>query len=168
MMYVPDTASDYVVAAMMVLAIAGAISDVRTYRIPNSINLIIAGLFPVYVLFNDAGVDWGIAAMIAGGAFAVSALLFTFGAIGGGDAKMLTALALWAGPAHLADFVFTTTIVGGLAAILMMTSARHALALAAENLGQHRLSNVFQGDVLPYGVAIAAGAVVVGLQLIAA
>lgn len=168
MMYLPDTASDYLVAAMMVLAVAGAISDVRAYRIPNSINLIIAGLFPVYVFFNDASVDWSFALLIAGGAFAVSALLFVFGLIGGGDAKMLTALALWAGPAHLADFVLTTTLVGGVLAILMMTSARHALALAAENLGQHRLSAVFQGDVLPYGVAIAAGGAVVGFQLIAA
>ena len=57
MMYVPDTVSEYMVAAMMVLAIAGAITDVRNYRIPNSINLLIAGLFPVYVLFSETGVD---------------------------------------------------------------------------------------------------------------
>ena len=38
MMYLPDTVSDYMLAAMMVLAIAGAITDVRNYRIPNSIN----------------------------------------------------------------------------------------------------------------------------------
>ena len=167
-MYLPETASDYIVAAMMVLAITGAISDVRTNRIPNTINLIVAGLFPVYVIFNDTHVDWSFALLIAGGAFAVSALLFGFGLIGGGDAKMLTALALWAGPAYLADFVLATTLVGGVLAILMMTSARHALALAAETVGQHRLSAVFQGDVLPYGVAIAAGGAVVGLQLIAA
>ena len=168
MMYAPDTVSEYMVAAMMVLAIAGAITDVRNYRIPNSINLLIAGLFPVYVFFSETGVDWSFALLIAGAVFAAAAILFSLGFIGGGDAKMLTVLALWAGPAHMADFIFTTTLVGGVLAVLMMTSARHALALAAESLGQHRLSAVFQGDVLPYGVAIAAGGVVVGLKLIAA
>ncbi|MDP6428984.1 MAG: prepilin peptidase [Rhodospirillales bacterium] len=167
MMYVPNTFTEFCVAGMMVLAVIGAVNDIRDYRIPNSINLGLAGLFPIYAFSGAAGVDWAMALLIAGGMFFFAGLLFSLGQIGGGDAKMMTVLALWAGPAHIVDFVLVTTIVGGVLAVLMMTSARHALALACESIGQQRLGAVFLGNVLPYGVAIAVGGVVVGFKLIA-
>ncbi|NQV54796.1 MAG: prepilin peptidase [Rhodospirillales bacterium] len=159
--------SNFTVAAMMALAATGAVNDIRAYRIPNSLNLCIAVLYPIYVLTADSPVDWSSALMIAGGTFAVAAVLFSLGIMGGGDAKMMTVLALWAGPTYILDFVLVTSVVGGVLAIMMMTSARHALALACEAIGQRRLRQIFLNDVLPYGVAIAAGGLVVGLALIA-
>jgi len=165
-MFLLNPISNSIVAAMMALAAAAAISDIRGYRIPNLLNLAILALYPVYVIAHAGPIDWPLALVIALGAFVIALVLFMFGFIGGGDAKMMTVMALWAGPDLIIDFIFIMSIAGAVIAIVMLTSARHALALACESVGQWRLRQVLLGDVLPYGIAVAAGGIFVGIRLL--
>lgn len=152
-------------AALLVVAAAG---DVRALRIPNRIPLALVLLYPAFVLASPVPVDWlggvGVGAAALAGGFA----LFALGAFGGGDAKLLAAVALWAGPAAVLDAVLTTALVGGAIALVMATRARFGLALAFDACGARALRDAVLGPGVPYGVAIAAGGLVPLAPLVAA
>jgi prepilin peptidase CpaA len=133
--------------AMASLLIAAAIMDVRTRIIPNWIPLTVFGLAAAsWCARLDAvglAASMGLAVLFLAAGF----VLFSVRWIGGGDAKLIAAVVAWFGLEHFGVFV------------LMMTIAGAGLALA-----QH-LARRFSGrgiggmNSLPYGVAIAAGAV---------
>ncbi len=99
------------------LVIYAIVTDVRELRVPNWVPIAIGSLFLVYSLTLPATGDLsfhlltGIAVLI--GAFA----LFAAGVFGGGDAKFLSVLALWMGPANLGPFILLTTLLGGATAL---------------------------------------------------
>ena len=101
--------------------IYAAAMDVLTMRIANAISLALVAAFFVIALFAGmpfkammlhAGV--GIAALLVGMA------MFQFRLIGGGDAKLLSAAALWVGYEQLIPFVVWVTIFGGLLSLLAL------------------------------------------------
>ncbi|MGP1283524.1 MAG: A24 family peptidase [Parasphingopyxis sp.] len=113
--------------------------------IPNRLNAAIALTAPLY--WWAAGFSlWPEIAIIVGLALALF-LLFTFafaiGAMGGGDVKMIGALALWMTPMQLPVMLIVMAIAGG------------ALTLAM--LVHHRVSGKTERPEIPYGVAIAIG-----------
>jgi prepilin peptidase CpaA len=79
---------------------------------------------------------------VAAGSFAVLCGLFALRAMGGGDVKLLTALALWLRPAWFAELVVIMALLGGVL----------AMVVAGWHLARHRQTPV----AVPYGVAIAA------------
>ena len=90
----------------------------------------------------------------------ISFAIFACGWIGGGDAKLMAATALWLGFDHLLPFLLWTAILGGGLALLVLTY-RHVLP-PVWLLGQSwalRLHDPKQG--IPYGIAIAAAGLVV-------
>jgi prepilin peptidase CpaA len=98
-------AHPFLVAAVVVTAVGGAI-DLRTGQIPNALSLgaLAAALVAHAVLGATDGGAWGAAIGFGASAFgAILAglaplLLFSLGAMGGGDVKLLAALGAIAGP----------------------------------------------------------------------
>jgi prepilin peptidase CpaA len=133
------------------LMIAAGTGDVLTLRIPNWLNLFIAGCFLVLAL--AAGMPWGILGLhlAAGtGMLVLGALLLGLGLFGGGDAKLLASASLWIGVEGLLPFLFATSLAGGLLALWIAGSRL---------LPGARRTEPGRADV-PYGFAIAAGAIV--------
>lgn len=129
-----------ILAAGLLVAIAG---DLRARTIPNWLNAAIALLAIPFWLFS--GLSWwpDVAMQVATATalFGLFALLFYFGAMGGGDVKLIAALALWLPPLATLKLIVLMSLAGGALTILML--ARHRLARRDTPLE------------IPYGVAIA-------------
>ncbi len=127
------------------LLLAAAISDIRARIISNRLNAAIAiaaigwwlviGLAP----WPDMAIRLGWALLI----FAAFAGLFMLGAMGGGDVKMVGAMALWIAPGLLPGMLMVMAIGGGVLSALMLI--------------WHRVKRPDGQPEVPYGVAIAAG-----------
>ncbi|HEX3886713.1 MAG TPA: prepilin peptidase [Phenylobacterium sp.] len=142
-----------------VLVIAGAVRDLTSYTIPNVISLGLVAAFPVAALALGlppmsiaVGLGLGVAAL------AVGMGMFAAGWIGGGDAKLFAAAALWIGlPGMLSYLVFTCLAGGALAAgLLALRSPMVRMVLPTGPAWFCRLAQ--PGENVPYGVAIAIGA----------
>jgi prepilin peptidase CpaA len=141
------------------LAILGGLKDLTSYTIPNWISLALIAAFVPAALVSGVPLSQiglclavGLAALVAGMG------MFAAGWIGGGDGKLLAVCALWLGwPAALPFLLYTGLAGGALTfAILALRSGWLAPAVAGgptwlRNLGTN-------GGDLPYGVAIAIGA----------
>lgn len=125
------------------LLLIAAASDLRDRIIPNRLNLIIALTAPVAWWFSGMAlwpdIVWQICAATA--VFCAFVLLFAFGGMGGGDVKLIGALALWIDIRLLLSLLLVMAIVGGV--------------IAAAMLVRKRLSKAEQNPEVPYGVAIA-------------
>lgn len=137
-----------------------AASDLLTMRIANKVSIalgvaffivgLIAGM-PFQVMLAHVGL--GVAVLVAG------MVLFGLHLVGGGDAKLLAAAALWIGPAEFLPFFVMVTFCGAALAFLLLVYRRlpaGALPLPGWAARLHR-----QGEGMPYGIAIAAGALLV-------
>src|SRR6202034_4356493 len=82
-----------------------ASSDLFTMTIANRISLILAGGFVVLApLIGMSAADMAWHAGAGAAILAVTFAMFSFGWIGGGDAKLAAVTALWLGFAHLSDY----------------------------------------------------------------
>jgi prepilin peptidase CpaA len=145
--------SHLVLAGFAALLVWAALSDARDYLIPNKLPLAIAALAPVWWLTTSAA---ALPAILAGAAvFVLGFVLFARGMMGGGDVKLMSAIALWAGPALVLPFLFATAIVGGVLSLVMLPIFRPRGAGAT--LAQ---------ATVPYGVAISAGGLFVAARLL--
>ena len=143
----------------VLMIIAGA-SDVLTLRIPNKLTLFIAfSAFPAAFILgmpNDA------LAMHAAAGAAMLVLgfgLFSFGLIGGGDAKLMAAAGVWFGWTGLMTFFTMTALAGGVLALTLIVWSNvrmHAEVVAAPVLGKFGIVK----PPIPYGFAFAIGAIV--------
>lgn len=138
-----------------------AASDLLTMTIPNRLSLALVAAFPVAAL--ALGLGWAEAGShVAAGALTllITFAMFSFGWIGGGDAKLAAATALWLGFEVLADYVLLASLAGGLLTLLIVFARTYPLPGFA--LGwpfAQRLLDRRTG--IPYGIALAAAALVV-------
>jgi len=154
-------APQLLVATLFVALVAfAAYTDATSFRIPNRITAGLAALYPAWVVSSPMPVDWIAALAVAGGVFAVGFVLFAARVVGGGDVKMLAAAALWAGPGMILNFLLVAAIAGGVLAAVMATGARFSVARVCEMCGAAPLRDAVLGNAVPYGVAIALGAIV--------
>lgn len=119
--------------ALLLLAGAAIISDVRTRRLPNGLALaaLVSGLL-FRVPEGVGSLGWGIVA--ASLAFAVGFLFYLLGGLGGGDAKLMTGLATYLDPPGLLLGFLVMAISGGLMAMVaLMRRGRTQVGL--QNLG---------------------------------
>lgn len=140
------------------LVIIAGINDLTTMKIPNRINLaIFFSFFPVALLM---GMDWtilGLSSLIGFGVLLAGMIMFALRWIGGGDAKLFAAVALWMGPQGSLAFILLSALVGGLFCIILMNArAWFQVYVPGMPPWAQRLMQP-KGDI-PYGVAIAAGA----------
>ena len=155
------------------LIIASGFSDFLKLKIPNILPIAIAvSFFPAYFAAHYSGEDvfQNMSSHLQSGAvlFIIMLCLFFFNIVGGGDAKLIPAIALWTGTIGLPHFILWTIIAGFPLAII-------ALVFKNNSYGQKaaiKISNyeVFSNgwikalannkNVVPYGIAIAAGGIV--------
>lgn len=145
--------------AFPVLVLIGGLKDATTFTIPNWISLALVAAFLPAALAGGAGLPQiGLAAGIGLIALFAAMGMFAMGWIGGGDAKLFAAAALWLGFPAVVNFVLVTGLAGGALALALMGLRTMWLRPIAER-GPAWFSRLARpgGDV-PYGVAIAFGA----------
>ncbi len=146
------------------LMTAAAFEDFRRFTIPNQLTIGLCVLWPAYFAVAPS-LAGALAALGCGLAvFTVGALLFARGYIGGGDVKLLAAAALWAGPAATPALLIVTGLLGGvLALVLVSPIGAHLAGIARGMLGESSPAPVSRvsSTPVPYGVAIAAAALIV-------
>jgi prepilin peptidase CpaA len=144
--------TEWVLGAAALCLAGAAISDIRSFTISNLFPLGLIGLFLAYRLIEGfGGGDWWNAAHF-GIALLVGMLLFGLKWIGGGDAKLYAAAALWFPLAEGARLIFLTGIAGLVLAIVYFATRRWAKS--SDDPGKKRTDRR-----IPYGVAIAMGAI---------
>ena len=139
--------------------IAAAVYDATSYTIPNRLSAALALAFaPVALLLGLSLGEFGLCAAVGAAGLAVGVAMFSFGWMGGGDAKLAAACLLWLGPPAAVPFLLWTGVAGGVLAVGLL-SLRKLPGLAA--VGPQWAGRLLQsgGDV-PYGIAIAAGALI--------
>jgi len=140
--------------ALLLLALAAtlivaAVVDVRTFTISNRLNLAVALGAPLYWLsiplasWPAIGIQLAAAAIV----FVLLAAAFFAGMMGGGDVKLAAALALWFPPLVTIKFLVLMSLAGGVLTLVV--------------LGWHRANKREGRPEIPYGVAIAFGALAV-------
>ena len=141
--------------AMMAFA---ASSDLLTMTISNRVSLILAGGF--FVLAAMTGmplVDIGTHLGASGIVLVVAFVFFARGWIGGGDAKLAAATALWVGFDQLLNYMIYASLFGGLLTLAIMRFRLMPLPAAlAEQEWVKRLHRMDAG--VPYGIALALAA----------
>jgi prepilin peptidase CpaA len=133
--------------ALVLILLSAGIEDARIREIANWKNAAIALLAPAWWWVQGYGwadMAWQIG--IAIGVFALFVGAFHFGWMGGGDVKMIGALALWLPGPALLFMLMVMSIIGGLLTLIMMFDHWRRKAPGAVET--------------PYGVAIAMAAMV--------
>src|SRR5215216_7640087 len=136
-------------------------SDLFTMTISNRISLILVGGF--FVLAVWSGMPLAQIGMHVAAALAVLVVSFTFfarGWIGGGDAKLAAATALWLGVDQLANYLIFASLFGGLLTLAILRFRAMPLpALLANQEWAKRLHRMDTG--VPYGIALALAALAI-------
>lgn len=133
-------------AGLAIALLFAAFTDIRRRQIDNWLNLAIALAAPVFwwssglSLWPDVALQLGVALL----AFGLLAGLFALNLMGGGDVKLLTALALWIEPMLFGQLLIVMALAGGVLTVVM--GMWHVMRRQKERLA------------IPYGVAIAFGA----------
>lgn len=141
------------------LVLFAAVKDATSFTIPNWISLALVAIFPVAGL--AAGLPLatlGLHAAVAAGALVAGMAMFALRWVGGGDAKLIAASVLWLGLPALPSFLLGAAVTGGvlaIALILLRSPQLRAVVLSGPRW-VNRLTE--PGEGIPYGVAIAAGA----------
>jgi len=129
-------------ACLAIGLLTAAFTDLRRRQIDNWLNAAIALAAPAFwwasglPLWPDVGFQIGLAVLT----FAICAVLFALRAMGGGDVKLLAALALWIQPIHFAWLVVVMSLLGA-----VLTIGFAAWHIARRQPGR---------AAIPYGVAI--------------
>jgi prepilin peptidase CpaA len=129
-------------AGLAIALLVAAFSDLRRRQIDNWLNAAIALAAPLFWWTSGLSLiamGWQLA--VALGAFVVLAGLFALRAMGGGDVKLLTALALWIKPIWFLKLIVMMALIGGLL----------TLVFGAWHIARRRSGRL----AIPYGVAIA-------------
>lgn len=158
-------------AALTGFAVAGAVSDVRTRRIPNQ--LVLAGLAAALILRAGWGLGavwYGVAGLLI--AFALGFPLFLLRAMGGGDVKFMAACGAFVGLPLIGRAALYAALAGVVVAVWVIVQQRVPLVAWVRTKELMRAGLTFgrSGERMtledkgaltaPYGVAIAAGALI--------
>lgn len=136
--------------ALGLLLVSAGIQDARTREIANWKNAAIALMAPLWwwahglALWPDMALQFGVAALVFG--FFVGA--FALGQMGGGDVKLIGALALWLPVQPLVWMLVLMSLIGGALTLIMMLERKFL----------RRDGTPLE---IPYGVAIAIAALLV-------
>lgn len=146
--------TEILLGILALLLVVAAVIDIRTFTISNRLNLTVALLAPLYwwTAHLPLWPDIGLQVAVAAGVFALLAVAFYAGMMGGGDVKLAAALALWFSPQSTLKFLIFMSIAGGLLTLVVMVL--------------HRMKKKPGKPEIPYGVAIAAGGLIVVLQFL--
>lgn len=138
-----------------------AATDLFTMTVPNRIAIVLVAGF--VVLAPMVGIGWtefGLHVALAAAALALGFAMFSFGWIGGGDAKLFAATCLWIGPEALFSYSMFTALFGGALTLGLLFYRKLPLPMALNSQGWLvRLHSPREG--VPYGIALAAAGLMV-------
>jgi len=153
-----DTVSLLLLGVMPALVIIAGLKDLTTMRIPNWISLLlIVFFFPTALLMGLPLTTIGLHVAVGFAALVVGAGMFALRWIGGGDAKLMAAACLWLGLQGSGMFLLWTGVMGGLFCLALLFARFHSRPYLVGAPGWVVSLMEPKGDI-PYGVAIAAGA----------
>ncbi len=133
-----------------------AANDLFTMRIPNVISLALIGGFVALAVLTRMPLEtFGMHVVCALGVLLLTFALFAFNLLGGGDAKLMAAGALWMGSTQILPFIAFTTMFGGVLCLLILSYRRMVPADLLPLPGWAQRLHTAGGPV-PYGIAIAA------------
>lgn len=138
-----------------------AASDLLTMKISNSVNGCIFFSFIYFAVASGMSAEvlaWHVCAGVL--TLAVSFGMFARGWIGGGDAKLAAATALWLGLAHLGDFIIIASVLGGMLTLAIVYARSFPLPAASIHLPFVTHLHSAKTDI-PYGIALSAAALIV-------
>ncbi len=145
--------------AFPALVLTAAARDALSFTIPNWISVALVAAFPITAFavglpLPQAGLHLGVGAAVLVAGMAA----FAFRWLGGGDAKLMSAIALWLGWPALVTFLAAAAIAGGALALVLLT-LRSAALRPLVLMGPAWVNRLAEpGEGVPYGVAIAVGA----------
>lgn len=141
------------------MVIVAALRDLTSYTIPNWISLVlIAGFFPAALSVGLPASAIGLHAAVGGAALVAGMVMFSLGWIGGGDAKLFAAAGLWLGWPAAVPYLAVTGLAGGALAVGLLMLRRPLLRPFVMNGPSWFVRLAEPGESVPYGVAIAVGA----------
>ena len=156
-----------------VLLIAACVTDVRQRRVPNGLVVVLAVLGLAFSVWVDPwlpGLGRGVAGLVLG--FSIWIAFYVVGGMGAGDVKLFAAAAAWLGPAGAWHASLVAALLGGILSVGALLAQRRLregaerVAIALSTMSMAPLGGVTPGverkRYLPYGLALAGGAVLVG------
>jgi prepilin peptidase CpaA len=144
--------------ALMAFAAA---SDLFTMTISNRVSLLLLAGFMVLAAFGGMSLH-AISMHVAAGfaVLTIAFVCFSLGWVGGGDAKLAAATALWFGFEHLVVYLTYAAVAGGALTLLILQFRK--LPLPAPLISQPWLQRLHDRDSgVPYGIALAIGALLI-------
>ncbi|MGB3809130.1 MAG: prepilin peptidase [Parvibaculum sp.] len=149
------------IAVFSAAMIFAGLRDLTTMTIPNWLTLALVLAFCIFaplvaMPLSEIGMHVGVAfaVLLVGMAF------FAKGWIGGGDAKLMAATALWVGWSQALPYFVVASLLGG--ALTMLILGFRKLPLPAMLVRQQWLSRLHdRGEGVPYGMALAAAALII-------
>src|SRR6202007_2074579 len=144
--------------ALMAFAAA---SDLFTMTISNRVSLALAAGFLLLAVASGMGAYDVMMHVAAGATVLVIAFgCFAMGWVGGGDAKVAAAAALWFGFAHLMNYLLYASLFGGALTLVLVQFRQWPLPYALA--GQPWLLRLHAKESgIPYGIALAIGALMI-------
>lgn len=156
----PFLSEKIIIACYAAPLLVAAAFDFWTYRIPNSVTVLFAALYfgcTIY-FFWGMGINWlsHIGACLA--VLTIGLGLFYFNIFGGGDIKLLAAIALWIGfSRYLVIFLLVTGVAGGVLALSLLV-LRGAISMFPIPFPAYLPAPFQHRAPIPYGVAVVVGA----------
>jgi prepilin peptidase CpaA len=130
---------------LSILLMIGMVTDVRARILPNWLTLSVGALAPLYWYAEGLAVwpDISVRLALSALCFLIFAVVYARGGMGGGDVKLISALALWMAPATLMQFLIAMSLFGGALGLLSWVYAH-----------KRKTGEMIE---VPYGVAISLG-----------
>lgn len=148
------------IAAFPLLVIIAALKDLTRFIIPNWISIaLVLAFYPAALAAGAPLQTIGLSTAVGVCALIVGIATFYAGWMGGGDAKLAAACALWMGWPTVLPFLLATALAGGALALILMRM-RSNLFRPYLQRGPAWLAQLATVTDAPYGVAIAIGALI--------
>ncbi|MEO1650237.1 MAG: prepilin peptidase [Pseudomonadota bacterium] len=150
-----DGTSLYLVLLLFPALLAfGGMMDLVTMTIPNKVSIALVITFVLAALASAMPLEtFGVHVAVGFGIFVICLGLFAVNGIGGGDAKLIPAAALWIGFEYLFEYILGIVLLGGLLSLMLIgyRSMMPPLFLTRQPWAM-RLHSTDTG--IPYGIAI--------------
>ena len=147
-------------AILPALVIVAGLKDLTSMKIPNWISgLLILGFLPAALLVGLTLPAIGLHFAVAVAALLIGMGLFALHLLGGGDVKLMAAACLWLGVSGSGVFILATAVIGGLFSLALLVGRAWLQPYVGAGPGWFVQLMEPKGHI-PYGVAIAAGALV--------
>jgi prepilin peptidase CpaA len=143
------------------LMIFAALADLFTMTIPNRVSLVLIAaylLLALYLRLPLATVGLHVSCALA--MLALTFTMFQMGWIGGGDAKLAAATALWVGWPALFEYGLAASLIGGALTIAILALRHYELPEKLLSVGFIAKLAEKNGGV-PYGIALALAGLVI-------